>query len=68
MINAPKNIFILKQEGKTSIQGQNRLRKINPSSLIGYEMTTFKGQSGCPVVYNGKTIAVHIKSGEKDGK
>jgi hypothetical protein len=30
-------------------------------------MTTFKGQSGSPVIHDEKTIAVHIKSGEKDG-
>ena len=30
-------------------------------------MTTFEGQSGCPVVHGEKTIAIHIKSGESDG-
>jgi V8-like Glu-specific endopeptidase len=31
-------------------------------------MTTFKGQSGSPVIYGEKIIAVHIKSGKADGK
>jgi hypothetical protein len=31
-------------------------------------MTTFRGQSGSPVIYDGKLIAVHIKSGKADGK
>jgi V8-like Glu-specific endopeptidase len=31
-------------------------------------MTTFSGQSGSPVIYDEKIIAVHIKSGKSDGK
>ena len=27
-------------------------------------MTTYPGQSGCPVVYGDKAIAIHIQSGE----
>ena len=27
-------------------------------------MTTFPGQSGCPVVYGGKMIAFHAKAGD----
>ena len=30
-------------------------------------MTTLPGQSGCPVVYGDKTIAIHIQSGDEDG-
>ena len=29
-------------------------------------MTTLKGQSGSPVVHGNKTIAIHIKSGDRD--
>ncbi len=27
-------------------------------------MTTFPGQSGCPVIYGGKMIAIHAKAGD----
>ena len=30
-------------------------------------MTTFPGQSGCPVLYNGKMIAIHAQA-SKHGK
>ena len=29
-------------------------------------MTTLKGQSGSPVIYDNKIIALHIKSGDRD--
>lgn len=38
----------------------------NSTKLISYYMTTFKGQSGCPVSYGDKTIAVHIQHGKKN--
>ncbi len=28
-------------------------------------MTTYSGQSGCPVIYDGKMIALHAKAGQK---
>lgn len=31
--------------------------------MIGYSMTTYPGQSGCPIIYGGNMIAIHAKGG-----
>ena len=56
--------FILHQEGRTSKEEDNRILEYNPSKkMITYDMTTYPGQSGCPVFYGGKLIAVHAQAG-----
>jgi hypothetical protein len=29
-------------------------------------MTTFPGQSGCPVIYGDKMVAIHAKAGDPE--
>jgi hypothetical protein len=31
-------------------------------------MTTLPGQAGSPVIYGDKIIAIHLKTGHRDGK
>jgi hypothetical protein len=56
---------MLRQEGRTSEEGDRRIFKYEPSNkVIFYGMTTYSGQSGCPVIYDGKMIALHAQSGK----